>query len=138
MDTFNWQLVLSLDPFPPHLCFPCIEMNFHLIIVFMLGAICMELVRQCNGPQFLSQAVKSLTKVHELSLIPLPFASVLMAQAEGSLGSKERWERNLRCEWYTWPSGLIYMLCLKIDQITGELNVIQFLLPYSMHVGVGC
>lgn len=98
----------------------------------------MELVRQCNGPQFLSQAVKSLTKVHELSLIPLPFASVLMAQAEGSLGSKERWERNLRCEWYTWPSGLIYMLCLKIDQITGELNVIQFLLPYSMHVGVGC
>ncbi|KAK7308220.1 hypothetical protein VNO77_41821 [Canavalia gladiata] len=68
------------------------------------GAICMELVRQGHGSQFLSRAVKSLTKVHELSLIPLPFASVLAAQAEGSLGSKERWNRNLRLEWHNWPS----------------------------------
>lgn len=71
----------------------------------------MELVRQCGGPQFLSQAVKSLTKVYELSLAPLPFTSILVAQAEGSLGSKERWDRNLHLEWCTWPSGLISMLC---------------------------
>lgn len=77
---------------------------------FYVGAICMELVRQCVGSQFLSRAVKSLTKVHELSLIPLPFASVLVAQAEGSLGSKERWNRNLRLEWYNWPSGMISTL----------------------------
>ena len=50
----------------------------------------MELVRQCHGSQFLSRAINSLTKVHEHSLIPLPFVSVLVAQAEGSHGSKER------------------------------------------------
>ena len=81
-----------------------------MIILFYVGAICMELVRQCGGLQFLSQAVKSLTKVYELLPAPLPFASILLAQAEGSLGSKERWDRNLRLEWYTWPSGLISML----------------------------
>ncbi|KAL5182245.1 Tetratricopeptide repeat protein SKI3 [Glycine soja] len=69
----------------------------------LAGAICMELVRQCHGSQFLSRAINSLTKVHEHSLIPLPFVSVLVAQAEGSHGSKERWNRNLRLEWYNWP-----------------------------------
>ncbi|KAK7376053.1 hypothetical protein VNO78_34903 [Psophocarpus tetragonolobus] len=68
------------------------------------GAICMELVRQCNDSQFLSRAVKSLAKVLEHTPIRLPFVSVLVAQAEGSLGSKERWNRNLGLEWYNWPS----------------------------------
>jgi len=72
----------------------------------------MELVRQCNGSQFLSQAAKSLTRVRELSLIPLPFVSVLVAQAEGSLGSKERWNKNLHLEWFNWPSGMISTLCV--------------------------
>jgi len=72
----------------------------------------MELVRQCNGSQFLSEAVKSLSRVHELSLTPLPFVSVLVAQAEGSLGSKERWNGNLHLEWYNWPSGMISAVCL--------------------------
>lgn len=86
----------------------------------MSGAICMELVRQCSDPQYLSRAVESLTKVQELSLIPLPFASILLAQAEGSLGSKGRWDRNLRLEWYNWPSGLISMLFLKIIILSCE------------------
>jgi len=72
----------------------------------------MELVRHCNGSQFLSQAVKSLTRVHQLSLTPLPFVSVLVAQAEGTLGSKERWNRNLNLEWFNWPSGMISTLLL--------------------------
>jgi superkiller protein 3 len=80
----------------------------------MSGAICMELARQHSSPHYLSQAINSLTKVCELSLIPLPFASILLAQAEGSLGSKDRWDRNLRLEWYNWSSGLISMLFLEI------------------------
>lgn len=102
----------------------------------------MELVRQCHGSQFLSRAINSLTKVHEHSLIPLPFVSVLVAQAEGSHGSKERWNRNLRLEWYNWPPGLFSTLSLslsvykwqgRIEGVTGELNVIKFLycIPYK-------
>ncbi|XP_057450382.1 tetratricopeptide repeat protein SKI3 isoform X2 [Lotus japonicus] len=82
----------------------CSLVGFDSSVFLCHGAICMELVRQCGGPQFLSQAVKSLTKVYELSLAPLPFTSILVAQAEGSLGSKERWDRNLHLEWCTWPS----------------------------------
>ncbi|KAK4600400.1 hypothetical protein RGQ29_010162 [Quercus rubra] len=67
------------------------------------GAICMELARQSRGSQFLSLAVKSLTEAQKISLIPLPVVSVLLAQAEGSLSSKEKWERNLRLEWFAWP-----------------------------------
>ncbi|XP_030951099.1 tetratricopeptide repeat protein SKI3 [Quercus lobata] len=67
------------------------------------GATCMELARQSRGSQFLSLAVKSLTEAQKTSLIPLPVVSVLLAQAEGSLSSKEKWERNLRLEWFAWP-----------------------------------
>ncbi|XP_041022054.1 tetratricopeptide repeat protein SKI3 isoform X4 [Juglans microcarpa x Juglans regia] len=71
--------------------------------VFCHGATCMELARQLCGSQFLSFAIKSLTKAQEASLVPLPIVSLLLAQAEGSLGSKEKWERNLRLEWFSWP-----------------------------------
>ncbi|KAF5462290.1 hypothetical protein F2P56_018311 [Juglans regia] len=71
--------------------------------VFCHGATCMELARQLCGSQFLSLAIKSLTKAQEASLVPLPIVSLLLAQAEGSLGSKEKWERNLRLEWFSWP-----------------------------------
>ncbi|KAL2669737.1 hypothetical protein AAZV13_01G202200 [Glycine max] len=81
----------------------CSLAGFESCLFLCHGAICMELVRQCHGSQFLSRAINSLTKVHEHSLIPLPFVSVLVAQAEGSHGSKERWNRNLRLEWYNWP-----------------------------------
>ena len=69
----------------------------------------MELARQSRGSQFLSLAVKSLTEAQKTSLIPLPVVSVLLAQAEGSLSSKEKWERNLRLEWFAWPPGMISM-----------------------------
>lgn len=69
----------------------------------------MELSRLGYYSQFLSLAVRSLTKAQEASLIPLPIVSALLAQAEGSLGSKEKWEKNLRLEWPTWPPGM--MLC---------------------------
>ncbi|XP_027913014.1 tetratricopeptide repeat protein SKI3 isoform X1 [Vigna unguiculata] len=82
----------------------CSLAGFESCLFLCHGVICMELVRQCNGSQFLSEAVKSLSRVHELSLTPLPFVSVLVAQAEGSLGSKERWNGNLHLEWYNWPS----------------------------------
>ena len=75
----------------------------------------MELGRQCDGSEFLSRAVNSLIKFDEPLLIPLPLTSVLVAQVEGSLGYKEKWDKNLRLEWYTWPSGLISVLCLKIE-----------------------
>ncbi|CAN8240206.1 unnamed protein product [Cochlearia groenlandica] len=67
------------------------------------GSVCMELARQFNESQFLSQAVKSLSKVQASSLIPLPIVYALLAQAHGSLGSKEKWEKNLRLEWFSWP-----------------------------------
>ncbi|KAL5778461.1 hypothetical protein ACOSP7_011387 [Xanthoceras sorbifolium] len=67
------------------------------------GTICLELARQCQDSQFLSLAIRSLTKAQETSLVHLPIVSVLLAQAEGSLRSKEKWEKNLRLEWFTWP-----------------------------------
>ncbi|XP_027362032.1 tetratricopeptide repeat protein SKI3 isoform X2 [Abrus precatorius] len=82
----------------------CSLAGFESCFFLCHATICMELVRQYNGFQFVSRAIESLTKVHELSLIPLPFASLLVAQAEGSLGSKERWNKNLHLEWYNWPS----------------------------------
>lgn len=70
------------------------------------GATCLELARQSCDSQFLSLAIRSLKRAREASAIPLPFISALLAQAEGSLGSKEKWENNLRHEWFTWPPGL--------------------------------
>lgn len=67
------------------------------------GATCMELARQLRDSKFLSLAVKSLAKAQEASVIPLPIVSALLAQAEGSLDSKEKWEKNLRLEWFSWP-----------------------------------
>ncbi|KAJ9186264.1 hypothetical protein P3X46_001862 [Hevea brasiliensis] len=67
------------------------------------GAICMELARKFSSSQLLSFAIRSLTKASVNSVIPLPIISLLRAQAEGSLGSKQRWEENLRLEWYSWP-----------------------------------
>lgn len=67
------------------------------------GATCMELARQFCNSELLSQAMRSLNKAHSNSAIPLPFVSLLLAQAEGSLGSKARWVKSLRSEWYSWP-----------------------------------
>ncbi|WCJ44793.1 Tetratricopeptide repeat (TPR)-like superfamily protein [Euphorbia peplus] len=67
------------------------------------GVACMELARQLSSSQFLSLAMKSLTKAHANSVVPLPYVSLLLAQVEGSLGSKQKWEKNLRVEWFSWP-----------------------------------
>ncbi|XP_042507077.1 tetratricopeptide repeat protein SKI3 [Macadamia integrifolia] len=67
------------------------------------GAICMELARQGYGSQFLSLAASSLRKAQGSAVIPLPIVSALLAQAEGSLGSKAKWEKNVRLEWFSWP-----------------------------------
>ncbi|XP_010537256.1 PREDICTED: tetratricopeptide repeat protein SKI3 isoform X2 [Tarenaya hassleriana] len=67
------------------------------------GVVCMELARQTNDSKFLSMAVKSLGKAQASSLVPLPIVYSLLAQAQGSLGSKEKWEKNLRLEWFSWP-----------------------------------
>lgn len=69
----------------------------------------MELARQLRDSKFLSLAVKSLAKAQEASVIPLPIVSALLAQAEGSLDSKEKWEKNLRLEWFSWPPGMVFV-----------------------------
>lgn len=69
------------------------------------GAVCMELARQSNDSHFLSLAVTSLSKVQARSFTPLPIVYALLAQAHGSLGSKEKWKKNLRLEWFCWPPG---------------------------------
>ncbi|KAJ4836894.1 hypothetical protein Tsubulata_037363 [Turnera subulata] len=71
------------------------------------SATCMELARQLCSSEILSQAQRSLNKAHLNSAIPLPFVSLLSAQAEGSLGSKSRWVKKLRNEWYSWPPGIL-------------------------------
>lgn len=69
----------------------------------------MELARQLRDSKFLLLAVKSLAKAQEASVIPLPIVSALLAQAEGSLDSKEKWEKNLRLEWFSWPPGMVFV-----------------------------
>ncbi|KAK4276374.1 hypothetical protein QN277_019330 [Acacia crassicarpa] len=81
----------------------CLTVNSESCLYLCHGAICMELGRQGYGSLFFSRAAKSLAKVHEHSMIPLPLAGLLLAQAEGSLGSKENWVRQLGFEWHSWP-----------------------------------
>ncbi|AEE35867.1 Tetratricopeptide repeat protein SKI3 [Arabidopsis thaliana] len=81
----------------------CSLLNSESCLLLCHGAVCMELARQSNDSQFLSLAVKSLSKVQASSLFPLPIVYTLLAQAHGSLGSKEKWEKNLRLEWFCWP-----------------------------------
>ncbi|PIN19633.1 TPR repeat-containing protein [Handroanthus impetiginosus] len=50
------------------------------------GAICMELARQKCESQYISRAIRSLKKAKDTSPDPLPIVSLLLAQAEGSLG----------------------------------------------------
>lgn len=69
------------------------------------GVTCMELARQLCSPHFLRLAVNSLLKAQVIS-VPIPIVSIMLAQAEGSLGLKENWESGLRLEWSSWPPGL--------------------------------
>uniref|UniRef100_A0A7N0T3Q5 Tetratricopeptide repeat protein SKI3 n=1 Tax=Kalanchoe fedtschenkoi TaxID=63787 RepID=A0A7N0T3Q5_KALFE len=69
------------------------------------GAICLELARKKSDSQYILLAVKNLTRAQELSTYHLPFVSILLAQAVGSLGSVAKWESNLRLEWDAWRAG---------------------------------
>jgi len=71
----------------------------------LIGANCMEIARRFVAPQFISRAASSLRKAQQKSHASLPLVSLLLAQAEGSLGSKSKWEKNLRLEWFSWPPG---------------------------------
>ncbi|XP_051140393.1 tetratricopeptide repeat protein SKI3 [Andrographis paniculata] len=67
------------------------------------GAISMELAKQKCESQYISRAIRSLKKAKDASANNLPIISFLLAQAEASLGSKAKWEMNLRNEWTSWP-----------------------------------
>ncbi|KAL3514915.1 hypothetical protein ACH5RR_027632 [Cinchona calisaya] len=71
-------------------------------LFFCHGTVCMELARRQCDTRFLSLAVRSFKKSRETS-VPLPILSLLLAQAEASLGSRMKWEKNLRDEWFSWP-----------------------------------
>ncbi|KAK4723215.1 hypothetical protein R3W88_013448 [Solanum pinnatisectum] len=72
------------------------------------GAVCMEIARKQSDSDFLSFAIRSLKKAKDGSLMPLSFVSLLLAQAEASLGSESKWEKNLIEEWSSWRQGLIF------------------------------
>lgn len=66
----------------------------------------MELARQKCESHYITRAMRSLKKAKDTSSNPLPIVSLLLAQAEASLGSKAKWLINLRDEWFSWPPGL--------------------------------
>ncbi|KAG9455553.1 hypothetical protein H6P81_000061 [Aristolochia fimbriata] len=100
--SFLWdQKFLQAEQVQAHACsLDVTESCLHLLH----GLICLELARQRSGSEFLSLAVGSLTKAQEFSLISLPVVSVLLAQAEASLGARSKWEDYLRLEWFSWPA----------------------------------
>ncbi|XVE56309.1 hypothetical protein DITRI_Ditri03aG0228300 [Diplodiscus trichospermus] len=92
------------------------------------GVTSMEIARRCHDSQFLSSAIRSLSKALVSSSIPIPIVSALLAQAEGSLGSRKKWERNLRLEWSSWPpemrpAELFFQMHLLARQIEPESDI---------------
>lgn len=84
----------------------CSEGNLDSCILFLNGATCMEIARRFAAAQYISRAASSLRKAQQKSHASLPLVSLQLAQAEGSLGSKTKWEKNLRLEWFSWPPEL--------------------------------
>ncbi|KAH6780547.1 Tetratricopeptide repeat superfamily protein [Perilla frutescens var. hirtella] len=85
------------------------------------GAICMELARLKCESHYISRAIRSLKNAKDASSGPLPIVSLLLAQAEASLGSKAKWEINLRDEWFSWipenrPAELFFQMHLLSRQ----------------------
>ncbi|KAL6013537.1 Superkiller protein 3 [Asimina triloba] len=90
----------------------------------------MELARQSSGSHFLSLAASSLRKAQESSPVPLPIVSLLLAQVEASIGSRTKWERNLRLEWYCWPpetrpAEVYFQMHLLARQSTGGSECVE-------------
>ncbi|CAM0956281.1 unnamed protein product [Alopecurus aequalis] len=84
----------------------CAEKDADSCILFLNGAMYMEIARRYAAPQFITRAASSLRKAQQKSQATVPIISLLLAQAEGSLGSKAKWEKNLRLEWFSWPPEL--------------------------------
>ncbi|KAK8989118.1 hypothetical protein V6N11_030484 [Hibiscus sabdariffa] len=97
---------------------PCSLTSAESCIFLCHGVASMEIARRCYDSQSLSSAIKSLSKVHLTSSVPIPVVSALLAQAEGSIGSRKKWERNLRLEWFSWPPGFL----LQMESLTWELG----------------
>lgn len=97
------------------------------------GAICMELAKQQCDSQFLSLAIRSLKKAKGSSLIPLPIVSLLLAQAEGSFGSQEKWEKNLQLEWFSWPPEMrpaelflqMHLLSRQLKEVSDSSSAVE-------------
>ncbi|KAL4333634.1 hypothetical protein GQ457_07G027760 [Hibiscus cannabinus] len=91
------------------------------------GVTSMEIARRCHDLQSLSNAIRSLSKVHLTSSVPIPIVSALLAQANGSIGSRKNWEKNLRLEWFSWPpemrpAELFFQMHLLARQVESESN----------------
>ncbi|VAH17868.1 unnamed protein product [Triticum turgidum subsp. durum] len=84
----------------------CAEKDADSCILFLNGAMHMEIARRYAAPQYITRAASSLRKAQQKSQAAVPIISLLLAQAEGSLGSKAKWEKNLRLEWFSWPPEL--------------------------------
>uniref|UniRef100_A0A6V7QSG7 Tetratricopeptide repeat protein SKI3 n=1 Tax=Ananas comosus var. bracteatus TaxID=296719 RepID=A0A6V7QSG7_ANACO len=111
----------------------CAEVDADSCLLLCHGAICMELARRECVPQFLSRALSSLTKAQKASPTPLPIVSLLLAQVEASLGSKAKWERNLRLEWSSWPPAMrpaelyfqMHLLAMQSSAVSGQHSGVE-------------
>ncbi|XP_052134497.1 tetratricopeptide repeat protein SKI3 isoform X1 [Oryza glaberrima] len=108
----------------------CAEGDPDSCVLFLNGAICMDIAWRFAAPQFIARAASSLRKAQQKSLASLPIVSLLLAQAEGSLGSKAKWEKNLRLEWFSWPPELrpaelyfqMHLLATQSNAATSQQN----------------
>ncbi|CAN1315796.1 Tetratricopeptide repeat protein SKI3 [Linum perenne] len=88
-----------------HLAQACRAMDADSCSLLCHGAVSLELARRFSSSQLLLLAERSLAKATTCAN-PLPIASLLLAQVEGSLGHREMWQKHLRLEWYSWPPGM--------------------------------
>ncbi|XP_047329203.1 tetratricopeptide repeat protein SKI3 isoform X2 [Impatiens glandulifera] len=123
-------------------------------ILLCHGAICLELAKELGDSQFLTIAIRSLkkAKVASSSSAQLPIVCLLLAQAEGSQGSKAKWEQNLMYEWLAWPPGKrpaelhlqMYLLSMHSDNglrfsshVEGQKHPQSWILS-SIHLNPSC
>ncbi|GMI82416.1 wax restorer [Hibiscus trionum] len=104
---------------------PCSLTSAERCIFLCHGVTSMEIARRCHDSQSLSSAIRSLSKVNLTSSVPIPIVSAFLAQAEGSIGSRKKWERNLRQEWFSWPpemrpAELFFQMHLLARQVESE------------------
>ncbi|KAM0878423.1 hypothetical protein ACQ4PT_034890 [Festuca glaucescens] len=118
----------------------CAEKDADSCVLFLNGAMNMEMARRYAAPQFITLAASSLRKAQQKSQATVPVVSLLLAQADGSLGSKAKWEKNLRLEWFSWPPELrpaelyfqMHLLASQSTAVGAPQQKQQFLLPETM------